>query len=141
MNNLIGAAVNLFTQISRFYGEDGKWVEENVAPIMEYLYDIPVGNQVLVHQYITEVYGKDKLAVFMGRLMPYMTGPYGVLDISFETSTGELLTVRNWAIVNEIGKDNVKCFKADGTEVSLDEALVVFRRNNRMDLDPGASII
>jgi hypothetical protein len=141
MNNLIGAAVNLFSQTSRFYGEDGKWVEENVRPIMEYLYDVPVGNQVLMHKYVEEMYGQDKVAVFMGRLMPYLTGPYGLLDISFETASGEVLTARNWEIANEIGKDNIKCFKADGTEVSTSEAFVVFRRNTRMELDPKMSII
>lgn len=141
MNNLIGAAVNLFKQTSRFYGEDGKWIEDNIQAIMEYLYDVPVGNQVLLHQYIAEVYGSDKVAVFMGRLMPYMTGPYGILDLSFETADGEILTARNWEIVKEIGKENIKCFKADGTEVGLDEAFVVFRRNDRRELDPNTRLI
>jgi hypothetical protein len=141
MNNLINEAVNLFTQTSRFYGEDAEWIETNVGPIMEYLYELPVGNQVFLHKYITEVYGQEKLAVFMGRLMPYMTGPYGVIDLSFETAEGEVLTVRHWEIANEIGKENIQCYKADGTEVSLDKALVVFRRNSRMNLEPGTSLL
>jgi hypothetical protein len=133
MNNLIASVVNVFKEIAKFYGEDGDWILENIKPIMEYLYNIPVGHQVELHKYIQEVYGKEKVSIFMGRVMPFVTGHNGILDISFETASGEKITARNWELVNEIGKENIKCLKDDGTEVGMDEVYLIYRRNSRME--------
>lgn len=140
MNNLIAVTVIQFKAIARFYGEEGQWCADNIKNIMEYFYNIPVGNEVQVTEYIKEIYGEEKVSIFMRRLMPFLTGAYGILDLSFETANGEKVTANNWNLANEIGKENIQCRKDDGTEVSMDEVFLIFRRNNQMNLNDGRLI-
>lgn len=135
MNELIKTAVEVFADCERFWGEDGKWVAQHIGPVMEHFYDLPVGEEISFHKHIEETYGQDRVPTAMGNMMPYITGPYGVLDISFQTADGVKVDPKNWQMVKELGKENIKCFAEDGRELSQNEVFVIFRRNARMELD------
>jgi len=135
MNNLISVAVNMFKELAPCYGEDGTWLEENAKSIMEYLYNVPAGNQVHLHQYITEMYGKDKVGFVMANMLGYLTSHYGILDISFETAEGKKVSAKNWHLAKELGVENIKCLTEDGQEVEKSKVFIIFRRNTRMELE------
>jgi hypothetical protein len=60
---------------------------------MEHLYNIPVGEVVDLKKYVDDTYGEEKQTVVIGRLMSYLTGANGLLDLTFETSDGRLIDI------------------------------------------------
>lgn len=135
MNHLIKTAVETFNGCERYWGEAGKWVSENIAQVMQDIYLIPQGESFPLSKYISDKFGKDKIPLAMSYMMPYLTGGYGVLDLTFETSDGSKAKVGPWEVANEIGKDKIKCISEDGKELSQDEVYVIFRRNARMQIE------
>jgi hypothetical protein len=134
MNSVIKTAVETFKDASRFWGEDGQWVADNIQSVMEHVYNMPSGEQFHFNTYIKDTYGDEKVSVAMCNLMPYMTGPYGVLDMTFETADGEKVKVGAWELAKEIGKENVWCVTEDGRRLSQNEVYVIFRRNDRKEI-------
>ena len=132
MNNVIKKAVDTFKDCSRYLGEDGQWVSDNIAQVIEDIYMLPEGERFPLNTYI----GEDKVEVALGNMMPYLTGGYGVLNLTFETSDG--VKVDNHSFVKGDNKEIIKCIGKDGKELSLDEVYVVFHRNSRMNIEISA---
>lgn len=133
MNNVIEHAVDTFSSIVRFDKEDGQWIAENIKEIMTDLYNINPGSPVFIQKYVKEKFGEDKIKVVITKLTPYMSGPYGVLDMTYEDKDGKLVSltsIRNWL---EDETEEGKKYIVDGEQkYTPEEVLVVFRRNERM---------
>lgn len=133
MNNVIKKALDTFKDCTWYFGEDGKWVFDNIAQVIEDIYILPEGEKFPLNTYISEKFGEDKVEVALANMMPYLTGGYGVLNLTFETSDG--VKVDNASFRKGENKEIIKCIGKDGKELSLDEVYVVFRRNSRLNIE------
>lgn len=133
MNGLVKIAIDTFKDMARLNPQDGQWLADNIQKIMEDLMAIPEGEKVALNQYAVDNFGEEKRQVFMGNLVPYLTGGYGPLDMYFETKDGKPVKVINWELVKEVGKDQVACSLEDGTPVATGDVYIVFRRNAQKD--------
>ena len=131
MSTMISTAVGAFETIAQFDQVYGKWVAENVGQIISDLMALPEGEVVSLHTYTAEKFGDEYVPVVMGKLTPYLAGPYGPLNMAFETDDGIMVTVGNWQFGKEAVKLKIlKCVTENGEEITEDKVRVVFRRNN-----------
>lgn len=134
MNGLVKIAIDTFQTMAKFNPENGQWLADNVQKVMEDLIAIPEGERVNLNQYIIDNFGAEKRDDFMGNLLPYLTGGYGVLDMGFETKDGKKVVVANWLLTEKVGEENVNCTLEDGTPISNKEVYIVFKRNSTKDV-------
>lgn len=131
MQKMIQDAVEVFAVRNMGNDDNIAWASDNIRVVMEHLCSLPVGEQVDFPGFITSIAGDEKAVVAVSTMMPYLAGPYGPLDLTFETKSGQPVDVRVSGRDSFADANSITCIGPDGSTLSHSDVLVIFRRNNR----------
>ena len=117
---------------NHIFGEHSEWIAANYEKLFTDIYNLKEGERFSIQDYIKENFNGDEgcfKSLFC--MIPYLTGAFGLLELSFEIEGGGKVTVKHINDVSVLGEKAMKCYDEAGTELDQNKVFVIFTRNNK----------
>lgn len=133
MSQVMKDLENTFTKrvCKILFKQDADFVRKGIFALTRDVLPLPEGTEFDMYEWANKNVGEERRGSFVAKVMPYMIGFYGPLDLIFQTEDGETVPVCSVYDFLHQPKSPEVVTLPDGRTIASDKVVIQFRRNSK----------